>query len=205
MLKLSAKLPRQVVVAFSGGVDSTAVLDFLSRSHDVTAAFFHHNTVNSERAFEFVSQYCFDRKIPLMVGMLNTGKPSKLSWEEFWREQRYSFFDSLGSGLGPIVTAHNLDDCVETYLFSALHGTPKVIPVRRSNVIRPFLTTEKKEFYNWCKRKNVPWCEDDSNTDTSYMRNYIRHELMPHAIKVNPGLHKVVRRIVQNQYTCNSI
>jgi tRNA(Ile)-lysidine synthase TilS/MesJ len=44
----------------------------------------------------------------------------------------------------------------------------------------------------------VPWVEDDSNTDTCYTRNYIRHELMPHALEVNPGLHKVVKKKVLN-------
>jgi tRNA(Ile)-lysidine synthase len=196
MIRLSFKLPKAVTVALSGGVDSVAVTDFLSRNHDVSCAFFHHDTENSERAYRFVAEFCADRYIPLFTGVITKTKPKKKSQEEHWRDQRYEFLESLNL---PIVTAHNLDDCVETYLHSSLHGQAKVIPNQRNNILRPFLTTPKAEFVSWCIRKELSWCEDSSNTDTKYQRNYIRHELMPHALHVNPGLSSVVRRIVEQQ------
>lgn len=195
MLKLLVPLPRQLTIAFSGGVDSVAVADFLRRKHDVTCAFFHHGTENSERAFEFVSKFCSQYDLPLLVGFLRGAKPKELSIEEFWRNKRYEFL--CREGMGPVVTAHHLDDCVETYLWSCMHGTPKVIPMIRENVIRPFLTTPKSEFVSWCERKGLEWCEDLSNTDEKYTRNYIRKNLVPHALKVNPGLHTVVKKIVE--------
>jgi len=198
MIKLTFSLPKTITVALSGGVDSVAIADFLSRKHDVSCAFFHHGTENSERAFEFVAEFCSKRNLPMFVGFLNKEKPKKSSLEEHWRDQRYAFFDSLDLD---IVTAHNLDDCVETYLYSCLHGQPKVIPNRRNRVIRPFLTTPKTEFISWCMRKDIEWCEDSSNRDVKYARNYIRHELMPHALAVNPGLSTVVRNIVEKQNT----
>ena len=130
--------------------------------------------------------------------MLNKEKDPKLSREEFWRNERYNFLSSLYK-LGPVITGHHLDDCVETYLHSAITGTPKVIPSTRNNVVRPFLTTRKSEFVEWCNRKNIAWCQDLSNDDTSYTRNYIRKELMPHALKVNPGLHTMVKKIVERK------
>jgi tRNA(Ile)-lysidine synthase len=198
MLKLLFPLPKQVTVALSGGVDSVAITDFLSRKHDVTCAFYHHGTENSERAAEFVGKFCTQRGLPLIIGMLNKEKDPKLSMEEFWRNERYNFLSSLSS-LGPVITGHHLDDCVETYLHSAITGTPKVIPSTRNNVVRPFLTTRKSEFVSWCERKNITWCQDLSNDDTSYTRNYIRKELMPHALKVNPGLHSMVQKIVERK------
>ena len=194
MLKLLFQIPKEVTVALSGGVDSVAVTDFLSRKHNVSCAFFHHNTDNSERAFEFVSKFCSDKNIPLFVGVLNKNKPKELSQEEHWRNERYRFLESINT---VIVTAHNLDDCVETYLYGSLHGQPKVIPHLRNNIVRPFLTTPKREFVNWCKRKDIEWCEDTSNQDVKYMRNYIRHEIVPRALKVNPGLSTVVKKIVE--------
>lgn len=202
MLKLLSKPPKELTVALSGGVDSVAVTDFLSRKHDVSCAFFHHDTENSERAFKFVSEFCTDRNLSLYVGMLRNKKPKDVSQEEHWRNQRYEFFESLDVA---IVTAHNLDDCVETYLYGSLHGQPKVIPYRRNNVIRPFLTTPKQAFVDWCERKHIAWCEDLSNQDTKYMRNYIRHELMPHALHVNPGLATVVKKIVEQKFLVDSI
>ena len=199
MLKLLFPLPKEIVVAFSGGVDSVAITDFLSRNHKVTCAFFHHGTENSERAFEFVANYCTENNLPLMIGKITNDKPKELSMEEHWRNERYDFLDSFGDSLGPVITGHHLDDCVETYLWSSLHGKPKVIPSKRNNVVRPFLTTPKSEFVERCKRKNINWCHDNSNDDTKYMRNYVRTHLMPHALHVNPGLHTVVKKIVEKQ------
>lgn len=195
MIKLLFPMPKQVTVAFSGGVDSVAVVDFLSKKHDVTCAFYHHGTENSDRALKFVSQFCTDRKLPMLLGVLHKEKPKDKSYEEFWREERYQFLSTLG----PVITAHHLDDCVETYLWSAMHGKPKVPNLIRGNIIRPFLTTPKSEFIDWCERKGLEWCEDLSNEDERYTRNYIRKNLVPHALKVNPGLHKTVKKIVAKQ------
>ena len=199
MLKLLFPLPKDIVVALSGGVDSVAITDFLSQKHNVTCAFFHHGTENSERALEFVAHFCTERNLPLMIGMIKNDKPKKLSTEEHWRIERYDFLDSFGDSLGPIITGHHLDDCVETYLWSSIHGQAKVIPAKRNNVVRPFLTTNKKEFTNWCEQKSIDWCHDNSNDDTKYMRNYVRTHLMPHALHINPGLHTVVKKIVEKQ------
>ena len=197
MFKMLSKPPKQIFVAFSGGVDSVAVVDFLSKKHNVECLFFHHGTENSEKAFNFVSRFCTDKNLSLSVGFIKDKKPKHLSQEEFWRDERYRFLESFNA---TVVTAHNLDDCVETYVFGSLHGQPKVIPYKRNNIIRPFLTTEKIKFVDWCQRKNIQWCEDLSNADTKFMRNYIRHEIIPHALKVNPGLYTVVKKIVQRQF-----
>ena len=188
-------MPKQVTVAFSGGVDSVAVVDFLSKKHDVICAFYHHGTPNSEKALKFVSNFCTERNLPMFLGVLGRDKPKDMSYEEFWREERYQYLSTLG----PVITAHHLDDCVETYIWSALHGKPKVPNLVRGNVIRPFLTTPKSELIDWCNRRGLEWCEDLSNEDERYTRNYIRKNLVPHALHVNPGLHKTVKKIVEKQ------
>jgi tRNA(Ile)-lysidine synthase len=93
-----------------------------------------------------------------------------------------------------VVTAHHLDDAVETWVFTSLHGESRLIPYSRGNVIRPFLLTPKSELVSWCERRGLAWSEDPSNTDTAYMRNLIRHKILPEALKVNPGLRTVVRK-----------
>jgi tRNA(Ile)-lysidine synthase len=196
MIKLLFPMPKQITVAFSGGVDSVAVVDFLSKKHDVTCAFYHHGTENSNRALEFVSKFCTKRNLPMFLGVLNRDKPKDMSYEEFWREERYDYLATLG----PVITAHHLDDCVETYLWSALHGKPKVPNLIRGNVIRPFLTTPKSELIDWCERKGLDWCEDLSNEDERYTRNYIRKNLVPHAFKVNPGLYKTVKKMIEKNF-----
>lgn len=191
MIKLLNQLPESPTVALSGGVDSMAVADFIGRTRKIRCAFFHHGTEASQRASEFLGDYCTVRGWNLVEGKISGSKPPELSPEEWWRNQRYGFLDELGQG---VVTAHHLDDCLETWIWSSLHGTPKVIPYRRNGVVRPFLLTKKAELIAWAKRNSVPWVEDGSNSDTRYMRNYIRQNMVQHALHVNPGLHKVVSR-----------
>ena len=196
MIKLLVPLPKQITIACSGGVDSMAAVDFLSRKHDITVAFYHHGTKTSDEAMEFVAKYCTEKNIPVMYGIISGDKPKDKSLEEHWRDMRYKFLSNTGE---LVVTAHHLDDSVETYLWGCMHGTPKVPQIYKSNVVRPFLTTQKQELIDWCIRKNVPWIEDKSNDNTNFTRNYIRKELMPHAYKVNPGLNKVVKKIIEQK------
>ena len=192
-IRLLGRIPAEPIIALSGGVDSMAAADFISNSRSVQCAFFHHGTPTSDQAFFHVAEYCAKRDWTLHVGYISKDKPEDISPEEHWRNERYRFLDSLD---GDIITAHHLDDCVETYLWSTMHGTAKVIPYRRNRVIRPFLKTPKSELISWAKRNNVPWIDDTTNSDTKYMRNYVRHNVVPHAYKVNPGLPKVVSRFI---------
>lgn len=193
MIKLLFPLPKKLTIALSGGVDSVAITDFLSRKHNVFCAFFHHGTENSERAFTFVNNFCKERNLSLTIGYLKNEKNKKQSQEEFWRDERYKFLEQFET----VITGHHLDDVVETYIWSSMHGTSKLIPTVRNNVLRPFLTTRKSEFVNWCERKSINWCEDLSNNDTKYTRNLIRHELLPVVLKVNPGIHSTVKKLVE--------
>lgn len=193
MIKLATKLPRQIYVACSGGVDSMAALDFLGRSHDVTAAFFDHGTTASAEALQFLRRYCDSKKIKLVDGAVMRARRNDESMEEYWRSERYRYFEYLD---GAVVTAHHLDDAVETWVWSSLHGQPKLPQIVRGNVARPFLATDKFDLMDWCIRKNVPWYDDASNADIKFMRNYIRHEMMPHVLRVNPGIKKVIKKKV---------
>jgi tRNA(Ile)-lysidine synthase len=98
----------------------------------------------------------------------------------------------------PVITCHHLDDAVEWWLFSSIHGTGKIIPCERPPFIRPFLLTRKETLKSWNIRKEVPWIEDPSNNKKEFMRNYIRHELVPRVLNVNPGIHKVVAKKIKD-------
>ena len=206
MIRMSTKLPHKIAIAVSGGADSMAALDFLSRNKDVAALHFNHNTPHASEAEELLTSYCQKKDIPLLVGRLREDPPKGVSKEEFWRDQRYSFFDQMASTPfyhdRPIITCHHLDDLVETWIFTSLHGESKMIPSQRGRYLRPFLITRKAVFEDWCDRKSVPYIEDPSNMDNSYMRNYIRHEMVPRALRVNPGLPKVLRKKVLNNPLC---
>jgi len=204
MIKIQGDITREVVLACSGGVDSMAILDFLGRNHSVTVAFFDHGTETSAEALEFIQEFIYKKnqifhetpksiKLTLEVGTIQREREARESIEEYWRNERYNWFNSFDK---PVITCHHLDDCTETWLWSSLNGKGKIIPYRNKNVIRPFRLNRKSIFINWCRKNNVPWVEDTSNADTKYMRNFIRHELMPKALVVNQGLHTVIYKKV---------
>lgn len=202
MIRLLGAIPDRVYLACSGGTDSMVALDFLLNGRkDVHVLYFNHGTAHGADAENFVRARCKVLGLCVSVGNISRERQSGESKEEFWRNQRYDFFRKFD---GPIVTSHHLDDCVETWIFTSLHGKPKTIPYRNGNVIRPFLLTKKSSLNLWRERRSVEVLEDPSNYDVSYMRNHIRHNIVPPALVVNPGLHKVVSKIVRESYNAES-
>ena len=194
MIRIIGKIPRRVTIACSGGIDSMVFTHFLQKGNrKIDLAYFNHDTAHSKEAEKFVKEYAAKNKLILTVGRVK-GAKGKRSLEEFWRDERYRFLESLKSKY--IVTCHHLDDVVETWLFSSFHGNPKIIPFKRgSNIYRPFLMTAKKSILNYADRKGINWIEDPSNRMTkSLMRNHIRHNVMPEVLKVNPGIRTTIRK-----------
>lgn len=192
MIRIIGKITPDCTVAFSGGVDSVAVVDFLlNGKKKVDLAFFHHGTETSSIAQEFAESFARDRGLNIRIGKISRDRMPEESQEEYWRNERHKFFSTFDQ---PVVTAHHLDDAIETWIFTSLHGEPRLIPYSSGNVIHPFLLTPKAEFISWCRRKNLTWVEDNSNQDLRFMRNLIRHRIVPEALKVNPGLHKVITK-----------
>jgi tRNA(Ile)-lysidine synthase len=191
MLRLLMPVPRNIYIAVSGGPDSMACLDFLRRKHNVVAVHYNHGTEHGKEAEEFVVREMNRLGITAVIGKTSEQPPKGRSKEEFWRAKRYDFFTKV-AGKGTLVLAHTLDDAVETWVFSCLHGNPKVIPPQRDNIIRPFLLCKKAALLAWCVDNDVPYIMDPGNTDVRYMRSLIRKDIIPNLLKVNPGLAKVI-------------
>ena len=193
MIKVLGKIPKgEFGLACSGGVDSMAIANFLlNGGYDPHILYFNHNTEHGNHAEEFVSSYCRRHNLKLSIGRTDI-KPQS-NKEKVWSDLRYEFFSKFDF---PVITCHHLDDCVETYIFSCLRGFQSVIPYSKGNVIRPFLLNEKSQFYKWCENKRVPFIEDESNKCVDYSRNRIRHNIVPEALLVNPGLKTVVKKII---------
>lgn len=193
MIKLACPIPRDVILACSGGKDSVAALNFLLRGkRKITLAYFNHDTAHGQHAERFVKaladRHGLDLKLASYINKANDKKPS----EADWREQRYEFFRTLE---GTILTAHHLNDAAEWWLFTSIRGNPKVMPVSRKDpdIIRPFIKTSKDDFHK--VTKPYSWAEDPTNANWNYSRNRIRHEMMPSVLKVNPGFLTNVRKL----------
>lgn len=178
-------------VACSGGYDSMAVLKFFCRGGwKPQVIHVDHGTGNSAAVtpvMKLVEEYGLNLRV---YTINNSIKNPKESWEEFWRNQRMAIFNMEGTP--PVITGHNLDDAMETWVFGAINGQPKLIPYNTGNIYRPFLLTKKSDLYDFAVYNDVPWFEDKSNTDTKYSRNRIRHNIIPEVFKVNPGFHTVI-------------
>ena len=197
MIKLLGKIPEKLAIACSGGPDSMAAASFFSNNgRRVELLYFNHGTVHGAEAEAFVADYAKKNNLNLTVGRISREKEKQESPEEFWRNERYRFFEQwLNSNPEyKLVTCHHLDDSVETWVFTSMRGQSKTIPYSRGRIIRPFLLNRKEILVSWCDKKQVPYLIDPSNNDSKYTRNLIRNELMPLVERINPGIYKVVRK-----------
>ncbi len=199
MIRIIGKIPSKVVLACSGGIDSMVIAHFLLQGRrNLRLAYFNHDTAHSKHAQTFVENYAHKNNLDLLIGKMQ-GTKGKRSMEEFWRDERYSFLDKIDTKF--LITCHHLDDAVETWVMSAMHGKCKLIPYKRSSKIyRPFLMTSKNTIKRYANNKKVEWFEDPSNIRTEYIRNHIRHNLMPGILKVNPGIRTVIRKKLIETY-----
>ncbi len=195
MIHILGKIPRKVTVACSGGIDSMVVVNFLrAGKREVNVAYFNHDTIHSKKAEKFLEEFCENQKLNLIKGKVS-GLRGKRSLEEFWRDERYSFLGKVESNF--IITAHHLDDVVETWVMSALHGKPKLIPYKRgANIYRPFLLTSRKDIKSYASSKSLDWIEDPSNQSNVHIRNHVRNIMMPDILKVKPEIKKTIRKKV---------
>ena len=191
MIRLLHKLPRKINLAFSGGVDSLSAAHFLRNNHEVTLLHFDHGCEYSSEISRQVIRLALDLKLELVLHITDhEPRPDGMSLEDFWRRKRYNFLRRYP----PFITCHHLDDAMETWVWSSLHGEGKLIPSRDAEVIRPFLLTPKADLISYAERHKLVPVPDPYNEKLDLTRNYIRANIMPHALKINPGLPKVIRK-----------
>lgn len=193
-------LPHELYVAFSGGVDSV-VLAHLAQSlkRRVTLAFFHHGNAFADEEAKFVHAFASTHGFDVISAQTTEQAPPGLSREKFWRDQRYAWFKELEQEM-PVAMGHHLDDAVEWYVMSAMHGEGYFIPYQNGNIIRPLIIQKKQHILDYAAAKGLTWLEDPSNNDTTFaVRNYVRHVLLPNCLKVNPGLYTVVRKRIMDK------
>jgi len=192
MFKLACKIPSEVEVAVSGGPDSIAALAFLKNSRrKVSAAFIHHRTETSERSYQVVRAVCASLDVPLRYTTLASVDSKDTGLEATWREKRYEFLDQSPI---PVITGHHLDDAAEWWVFSSLHGQSKLIPRIRGSYLRPFLLTRKELLTKYCDDNNLHYYLDQTNYLEDRPRVLIRNGMMYNCLKINPGLHKTIKK-----------
>ena len=203
MLNILGSIPKtHFHVACSGGSDSMVLVDFLMKypKNDFDLLYFNHGTECCAEAERFLMKFSKEKSVKLHVGNISRGRGTDESQEEYWRKERYAFLSKFSGE--PILMAHHLNDCIETWIMTSLTGRPRVIPYcnRRYNVFRPLLAVPKSEIKDWAERHGVEYVYDRSNSDTSLRRNYVRHVMMENVRHVNPGIELTVRKLVLHDF-----
>ncbi len=183
-MKIEVLKPGRYIIAVSGGVDSVVLLDALSKQPDielVVAHFDHGIREDSGDDKKFVENLA--SKYGLLFEYAE-GHLGSTASESTARQARYEFLESVMNKhhAKSIITAHHQDDLIETIILNLLRGTGRKGITSLSDqekLKRPFLGVTKQELINYAKQNSLTWHEDSTNIDTNYLRNKIRHEIVP--------------------------
>ena len=188
---------KKLIVATSGGMDSM-VLVHLFQKFNLNFALAHCNFqlrgAESDGDENFVKDYAKHNNITFFVTKFDTknySEENKLSTQVAARNLRYNWFNELlvSEKFDFVATAHHLDDQVETFLINFSRGTGldglTGIPSQNGNIIRPMLPFSRKEIENYVSENKLQWREDSSNTSDKYLRNKIRHHVIPVFKEIN--------------------
>ena len=186
------------LMAVSGGVDSV-VLAHLCHRLKLNFALAHCNFQlrgeESDNDENFVKDHANKWGVQFHVSRFDTIgyiNREKVSLQVAARDLRYAWFERLMQKFGydRLVTAHHLDDNLETFLINLSRGTGlgglTGIPENTDSIARPLLAFSRQRIMEYAKSENLQWREDGSNEDTKYLRNKIRHELVPKLKRLHP-------------------
>jgi len=190
---------KKIFIAVSGGLDSMVMLHlFQQLPYDIAVLHcnFQLRGLESFGDQDFIQNYCDQNEIPLFSTKFDTeafAKDYKLSTQIAARELRYSWFYELleTENFDYILTAHHADDNLETFIINLTRGTGldglTGIPEQNDKVIRPLLPFSREEILKYAEENNIEWREDSSNATNKYLRNKIRHDLVPILKEINPN------------------
>lgn len=190
----------KLLVAISGGVDSV-VLTHLCKESDLDISLvhcnFHLRDEESEGDENFILELGDALDLEVFVEHFDTkayAEDKKISIQMAARELRYQWFEELRDSLSfdYVLTAHHADDNLETFFINLIRGTGLEgltgIPKRNEFILRPLLPFSRESIETFAKNNHLSWREDSSNASSKYLRNKIRHEVMPVLRELNPQL-----------------
>lgn len=214
--------PVRIIAAYSGGKDSTALVEVLARLkktayknviESVTAVHVHHGLSKMADAWvKHAEEQCARWRIPLRVERVYVPAHAACGPEAAARQARYKALMKVAQELNAdaIFTAHHLDDRIETFLIQWIRGAgpeglAAISPVRMLEsagddtelvLARPWLGVSSSEIASFVKRAKLKWVEDDSNADTRFLRNLIRNEILPPLDTARPGWRTAAARSI---------
>jgi tRNA(Ile)-lysidine synthase len=207
----------KIIVAVSGGIDSCVLL-FLLHELNFNCVVVHCNfslrNEESDNDENFVKELSKEYHFEFETKKFETtffAEENGISIQMAARELRYSFFEETRKkhDCKFIATAHHADDNIETLFINLIRGTGlkglSGIPVKTEKIVRPLLFATRNEIYAFAKKNEIKWREDSSNQSVKYMRNKIRHDLLPMIEEIKPGFSKQILRNIEHFGETNNL
>ena len=199
----------KILLAVSGGMDSVA-MSFLFKSAGYNFGIAHCNfklrgeaSDGDELFIKNLAEHLNVKYHSIRFETEKTASKEKKSIQLVARELRYEWFEIILKQFGyqAIATAHHQNDSIETVLYNftkgcgirGLHG----ILSKKNNIIRPLLFTNRKEIEQFVEKENISYREDASNASDKYMRNKIRHKVIPVLASINPSFEKTAIETIE--------
>jgi tRNA(Ile)-lysidine synthase len=207
----------KILLAVSGGIDSM-VMTHLFLQTDCRTAIMHCNfklrAVDSDKDEEFVRKYAESHSLPFFSTTFNTKEfagSKNISVQMAARDLRYNWFEEIRQKFNYdlIAVAHNLNDNAETLLINLTRGTGLAglsgMRLISNNIIRPLLFATRDDIVNYSNKHKIKFREDKSNADTKYIRNKIRHQIIPVLKEINPSIEVTLNETAERFKGINEI
>lgn len=209
----------KLLLALSGGLDSSVLLHLLVLlkpilRFELHALHVHHGlSPNADAWAALCMEQCQSLDVPIRVVQVNVDQSSKLGIEAEARQMRYQalFDERLSIQADFIVTAHHQDDQAETFILQLMRGAgvkglSSMAEVDRiRSLIRPLLRVSRQALYDYAIQNELQWCDDESNDNTQYERNFVRHDVMPILQARYPSVKSVLSRTASHLAEANAL
>jgi tRNA(Ile)-lysidine synthase len=199
----------KILLAVSGGIDSVAMCELFYQSSvkfGIAHCNFHLRSRESDDDAAFVRLLAEKYKVPFHLQHFATSayaSEKNISVQMAARELRYQWFEAIRreKGYQFIATGHHLDDQVETFFVNLTRNTGIAgfhgIPVKTGNIIRPLMFAYRENIKEYIKTQKIAYREDSSNTETKYLRNKIRLELIPLLNSIQPDFNTMITETIE--------
>ena len=207
----------KILLALSGGIDSICLADLLvTLNYDVEFAHcnFQLRGVESNQDQQFVKSLSIKYEVPYHTIDFDTKKYAlqhKVSHQMAARDQRYVWFEKIRSEISAdfIAIAHNSDDNIETFFINIIRGSgiKGLLGIKNkiNFIVRPLMFSSRDDIVKYVTNNNLKYREDSSNSSDKYLRNKIRHNLMPLLKEMNPSIGKSISKELSILNNINSV
>lgn len=203
----------RLLVAYSGGVDSSVLLNLLSRHREklnmeIVAVHVNHQlSPVAENWIKHCKNICENENIRFEIITVNAKKPKGHSQEAYARELRYAVLEKMMGTDDLLLTGHHKDDQAETLIQQLMRGAgpdglaamPVIRKFGQGWLVRPLLDFSRKQIRDYAEQHGLKWIEDESNQDTDIDRNYIRNHVIPCLQERWPSVINILSRSAGHQ------